>query len=35
MISVGWKILKEVSVKKYDPDPVEYAMKEKDKISGE
>ena len=34
MIPLGWKILKEVSVTKYHPDPVEYAMEEKEKIPG-
>jgi hypothetical protein len=34
MIPVRWKIKKEVSVTKYHPDPVEYAMQEKEKIPG-
>ena len=34
MIPGGWKIKKDVSVTKYYPDTVEYAMSEKEKIPG-
>ena len=34
MIPEGWKIYKEVNVTKYHLNCVEYAMEEKEKISG-